>query len=88
STDAQVTPNYVSPSIQQVFGYSPEWVLQNGFQQVAANPAQLERLNALLERVHDAIGEPKRLAELRQNTAPQLFALDCIHADGRKIPVE
>lgn len=88
STDAQVQLNYISPSIQQVFGYSPEWVLQNGFQQVAANPAQLERLNALLERVHDAIGEPKRLAELRQNTAPQLFTLDCMHADGHKIPVE
>ncbi|RFQ39714.1 EAL domain-containing protein [Pseudomonas sp. ATCC 13867] len=88
STDAQVRLNYVSPSIQQVFGYNAEWVRQNGFQQVAANPAQLERLTALLERLHDAIGEPTRLAELRENTEPQLFTLDCIHADGHKIPVE
>ncbi len=88
STDAQVKLNYISPSIQQVFGYSPEWVLANGFQQVAANPAQLERLEELLHRVQGAIGEPKRLAELRESAEPQLFSLDCLHADGHKIPVE
>ena len=88
STDAQVKLNYISPSILQVFGYSPEWVLANGFQPIAANPTQLERLEALLHRVQGAIGEPKRLAELRENGEPQLFSLDCLHADGHKIPVE
>ncbi|SDH66955.1 EAL domain-containing protein [Pseudomonas panipatensis] len=88
TTDARLNIDYISPSIQQTFGYSPEWLLQNGFQNVATNPIQLARLNALLERVRDAIDAPQRLAALRESSAVHLFNLDCLRADGRKIPVD
>ncbi|MBG5134908.1 EAL domain-containing protein [Pseudomonas aeruginosa] len=50
STDAELNASYVSPSVQHVFGYSPEWALLNGLHQTATNPRQLGRLNGLLRR--------------------------------------
>ncbi len=35
-----------------------------------------------------AIGDRQKLAELRENPGQHLFALDCLRADGRKIPIE
>ncbi|MCU9151817.1 EAL domain-containing protein [Pseudomonas aeruginosa] len=88
STDAELNASYVSPSVQHVFGYSPEWALLNGLHQTATNPRQLGRLNGLLRRVRHAIGDRQKLAELRENPGQHLFALDCLRADGRKIPIE
>lgn len=88
TTDAHLHIDYISPSIEQTFGYSPDWLLNNDLQQIAANPAQLTRLNDLLERVRDAIGAPRRLAALRESSAVHLFTFDCLRADGRKVPVE
>ncbi|WP_415754111.1 EAL and GGDEF domain-containing protein [Pseudomonas citronellolis] len=88
TTDAQLNIDYISPSIEQTFGYSPAWLLHNDLQQIAANPAQLGRLHDLLERVRDAIGAPRRLAALRESSAVHLFTFDCLRADGRKVPVE
>ncbi len=34
------------------------------------------------------IGDRQKLAELRENPGQHLFALDCLRADGRKIPIE
>ncbi|MDV2799036.1 cyclic di-GMP receptor MorA [Pseudomonas aeruginosa] len=88
STDTELNASYVSPSVQHVFGYSPEWALLNGLHQTATNPRQLGRLNGLLRRVRHAIGDRQKLAELRENPGQHLFALDCLRADGRKIPIE
>ena len=88
STDAELNASYVSPSVQHVFGSAPEWALLNGLHQTATNPRQLGRLNGLLRRVWHAIGDRQKLAELRENPGQHLFALDCLRADGRKIPIE
>lgn len=58
STDAELNASYVSPSVQHVFGYSPEWALLNGLHQTATNPRQLGRLNGLLR----ACGTPSATA--------------------------
>ncbi|MEX6501621.1 sensor domain-containing protein [Pseudomonas zhanjiangensis] len=88
STDYNLQLNYVSPSVEPVLGYAPDWVLVNGFHSLATNPKQLAGLFALLEQVRGALGAPQRLLELRENLPPQLFVFDCLRADGRKIPVE
>ncbi|HBO0956934.1 TPA: EAL domain-containing protein [Pseudomonas aeruginosa] len=44
--------------------------------------------DGLLRRVRHAIGDRQKLAELRENPGQHLFALDCLRADGRKIPIE
>jgi diguanylate cyclase (GGDEF)-like protein/PAS domain S-box-containing protein len=88
STNSALKPNYVSPSAQTVLGYSAEWILKNGWQSTIANPQQLVRMNALLERVAMALGKPDELAKLRADLPTQLFLFDCLRADGHKIPIE
>ncbi|MFG0415984.1 EAL domain-containing protein [Ectopseudomonas khazarica] len=88
STDSSLALNYVSPSVEPVLGYSVNWVMANGFANMAANPQQLVGLNHLLERIRDALGERDRLNRLRDELPDQLFVFDCLRADGHKIPVE
>ncbi|MET1078593.1 MAG: EAL domain-containing protein [Pseudomonas sp.] len=88
SSDNNLQLNYVSPSVQPVLGYSPEWIITHSFHSVAADPRQLASLDLLLGRIRLALGDPQRLADLREQLAPQLFLFDCLRADGRKIPVE
>ncbi|WAC42976.1 EAL domain-containing protein [Pseudomonas sp. SL4(2022)] len=88
STDSHLELNYVSPSVKPVLGYDSEWVLANGFQSLATNPRQLIGVYELLDRVRNALGDPQRLAELREQFRPQLFVFDALRADGQKIPVE
>ncbi|HLD66674.1 MAG TPA: EAL domain-containing protein [Pseudomonas sp.] len=88
SSDSNLQLNYVSPSVQPILGYESDWVMTNGFHSIAANPRQLASLNLLMARVRNALGDPQRLADLRERLPPQLFLFDCLRADGRKIPVE
>ncbi|MDB6146179.1 MAG: sensory box/GGDEF domain/EAL protein [Pseudomonas sp.] len=88
STDSELKPNYVSPSVQAVLGYSAEWILDNGWQSTIANPQQLIGMYSLLDRVSKALTNPDDLTTLRANLPTQLFLFDCLRADGRKIPIE
>ena len=88
STDNSLKINYVSPSVEPVLGYTVDWMMSNGFQNLAANPHQLSGLNLLLERIRDALDERSRLDRLREELPDQLFVFDCLRADGHKIPVE
>ena len=88
STNDALQLNYVSPSVEPVLGYGPDWLVANGFHSLATNPQQLSGLYQLLEQVRSALGAPAQMAELRQQLQPQLFVFDCLRADGHKIPVE
>ena len=88
STDQRLQPNYVSPSVNAVLGYSADWILENGWNSIIANPQQLVALQALLHRIGKSLSQPEALAELRTEIGTQLFLFDCLRADGRKIPVE
>lgn len=88
STNNQLTLNYVSHSIEAVLGYDVDWIFANGWQSAIANPSQLIALNQLLERVGGALSSPEHLNQLRTQVQSQLFLLDCLSADGRKIPIE
>ena len=88
STDSQLKPNYVSPSVNTVLGYSAEWILENGWDKTFANPAQLADMYALLARVSKALDQPEELQKLRLEVPTQLFLFDSLRADGRKIPIE
>ena len=88
STDSQLQLNYVSPSVKAVLGYQAEWIFNNGWQSIIANPAQLTGIYSLMERVSNAMGDREQLAQLRSQLPTQLFLFDCLRADGRKIPIE
>ncbi|WP_416426974.1 EAL domain-containing protein [Pseudomonas sp. App30] len=88
STDSQLALNYVSPSVQAVLGYDVKWVFDNGWQSTIANPQQLTGIYQLIERVSKVLDQPDELAALRNQLTTQLFVLDCLRGDGRKIPIE
>ncbi|WP_139272101.1 sensor domain-containing protein [Phytopseudomonas punonensis] len=88
STDSELNLNYVSPSVQTVLGYPAAWVQAHGFGRLATNPQHLAAVYAMLERIRGALGVQQQLQELRQTLTPQLFMIDFLRADGRKIPVE
>ena len=88
STDSKLSLNYVSPSVQAVLGYTADWIFQNGWQSIIANPQQLTGIYSLMDRVSKALDKPDQLAELRNQMQTQLFLFDCLRADGRKIPIE
>lgn len=88
TTNNNLQLDYVSPSVMPMFGYSPEWIIANGFHPLAANPNQLNDLDQLLDRVRAAISDPLRLRELRQQMSTRLFMFDCVRADGHKLPTE
>ncbi len=88
STDNALKPNYVSPSVNAVLGYSAEWIMKNGWASTIANPQQLSGLYSLVSRVEKALADPEELALLQAQIPTQLFLFDCLRADGHKIPVE
>ncbi|MFJ4546057.1 cyclic di-GMP receptor MorA [Pseudomonas sp. 18058] len=88
STDSKLSLNYVSPSVQAVLGFDAEWIFQNGWQSIIANPQQLSGIYTLMDRVSKSLNKPEQLALLRGQVQTQLFLFDCLRADGRKIPIE
>ncbi|KAI0233619.1 hypothetical protein L0F63_002517 [Massospora cicadina] len=88
STNNRMELNYVSPSVQTVLGFDADWVMQNGWQGMLANPAQLTGINALLTGYLQALHAPAELAALRSDLKTQVFMFDCLRNDGRKIPIE
>lgn len=88
ATNSTLKLNYVSHSVQAVLGYDVEWIFDNGWQAIVANPSQLIGLNDLVGRVSQALADPDQLAILRMQVQSQLFMVDCLRADGHKIPVE
>lgn len=84
STDNKLSLNYVSPSVQAVLGYTADWIFQNGWQSIIANPQQLTGIYSMMDRVSKALDKPDQLAELRNQMQTQLFLFDCLRADGRK----
>ena len=88
STSSNLQLNYVSPSVQTVLGYDPTWVFNNGWRSTIANPLQLTGIYSLMDQVSAALEHPEQLAALRAQVKTHLFLLDCLRADGRKIPIE
>ncbi|MFJ9994231.1 EAL domain-containing protein [Pseudomonas putida] len=88
STDNQLQLNYISPSVQTVLGYPVDYIFDNGWPSIIANPSQLSGMQTLMERVSKALDDREQLRQLRSQLPTQVFLFDCLRADGRKIPIE
>ena len=88
TTDDDLRLNYLSPSVRELLGYDSDWIMRNGMGSLIANPAQLGGFEALLDRIREAQRNPLLMIELRNEHQMQMFVLDCLRADGRKITVE
>jgi PAS domain S-box-containing protein len=85
TVDLNLKLTYVSPSIQEMSGYSAEEVMSMGLMDLplTATPASLERIEPIISKVLAA-------NEKGQDDLPEGLALelDLIHKDGSIIPVE
>ena len=88
SSDSHLRLNYVSPSAKGFFGYSPEWLLQNGMLGTITNPRQLEQLLELWEELNEALGSNEKLQAIEKRISGQPLLFDSLRADDRKITVE
>jgi diguanylate cyclase (GGDEF)-like protein/PAS domain S-box-containing protein len=88
TTDSTVRINYISPSVQTVLGYSPEWAARHGLAQVVTKPQQADRFYDLMRKVRKASSNPTALAELGQTLQGETLYFDCIAADGRLVAIE
>ncbi|WP_272891810.1 bifunctional diguanylate cyclase/phosphodiesterase [Stutzerimonas stutzeri] len=88
TTDSAVQIDYVSPSVQAVLGYSPEWTIEHGLDRVVTKPRQAARFYDLMRKVRKASFNPSALAELGQSLQGQTLYFDCITADGRPVAIE
>ena len=88
TTDSSVRMDYISPSIQNVLGYSPEWTMRHGLDGVVTKPSQRARFYDLMRRVRKATANPLALAELGQSLQGETLYFDCRAADGRQVAIE
>ncbi|HSC85347.1 MAG TPA: PAS domain S-box protein, partial [Pseudomonas sp.] len=88
STDSNMQRNYVSPSIQTILGYSPEWMMEHGLLSIVTSPLQLANMENLVREARGARGDPQTLADLQARLNSMTFVFDCLRADDRKITVE
>jgi len=88
TTDSSVHIDYVSPSVQTVFGYSPEWTMRHGLDRVVTKPRQAARFYDLMRRVRKASFNLAALTELGQHLQGETLYFDCVAADGRPVAIE
>lgn len=88
TTDSAAQIDYVSPSVQSVLGYSPEWTMRNGLDRVVTKPSQAARFYDLMRKVRNASSNPVALAELGQHLDGETLYFDCIAADDREVAIE
>ncbi len=88
SSNSELQLNYVSPSAQTFFGYSPEWFLENGVFSAVSNSRQLSGLLQLMAEMRSSLTDHDKLLGMQERLAGKPFVVDCLRADGRKITVE
>lgn len=87
TTDARLQLNYISPSVEQVLGFTPEQVFEQGLLRRVSNSQQIDAVFELFNLVRRARSSAQALAELR-HLPPRQFFFDCRHARGHRVPVE
>lgn len=87
-SDALLRLNYISPSVDDMLGYTPDELLESGVSAIIANPQQMVGLTTLMARVQSGLKDPAELVRLREEVSTQHMVVDCLRSDGRKIPVE
>lgn len=88
STDSDFRTDYISPSVQRLLGYSPEFMLSKAYVETLADERFLEFMERIREELRDQVHVPERAAALREHGYQRQVTFDGIKADGRKCPLE
>lgn len=88
STDSDFHTDFISPSVQHVLGYSPEYLLQRGPDEVIVGDRYLEFMRAIAKELRGQVYSSDKAKELRKRGFQRQIVADAIKADGRKCPLE
>ncbi|WP_341707807.1 EAL domain-containing protein [Halopseudomonas sp.] len=88
STDSDFRTDYISPSVQRLLGYSPEFMLSKAYVESLADERFVEFMGRIREELRELVHVPERAAVLREQGYQRQITFDGIKADGRKCPLE
>ena len=88
STDMDFHLDYVSPSVIGALGFTPEFIITNGFEEVVAGNRFIQFITALVRDLKPQLADPEAAERLRHAGFNRQTSFDCIKADGHTCPVE
>ncbi|WP_150303124.1 sensor domain-containing protein [Pseudomonas saliphila] len=88
ATDTDFRLDYVSPSVIGALGFTPEFIIRNGFEEVVAGTRFTQFITALVREIKPLLADPVTSERLRQDGFNRQTSFDCIKADGHTCPVE
>ncbi len=88
STNSDFRPDYISPSVQRLLGYSPDFMLSKASREVLADARFDTFMADIRAELRDQVHSPERIQVLRREGYHRQTTFDCIKADGRKCPLE
>ncbi|WP_295516519.1 EAL domain-containing protein [uncultured Pseudomonas sp.] len=87
TTDAQLVLSYISPSVEELLGYTIAELQQRRLTDLVVHTRQLQEFRRTLQHLMRSLDDPRALSVLRQERfAPQV--LDCLHAAGHTLQIE
>ena len=88
STDSDFKPDYISPSVKRLLGYTPGFMLSQASREVLADARFDDFMSSLRTELREQVHAPERIQALRRQGFHRQVTFDCIKADGRKCPLE
>tara|TARA_R110002111_G_scaffold166086_1_gene232037 strand:+ start:1479 stop:5357 length:3879 start_codon:yes stop_codon:yes gene_type:complete len=88
STDSEFQPDFVSPSVEHVLGYSAEHLLAVGPEEVVVGDRYLDFMHELVDEIRPQVYSVEKAKALREQGFRRQIIADAIKADGRKCPLE
>tara|TARA_R110000764_G_scaffold110472_1_gene196939 strand:+ start:6984 stop:10853 length:3870 start_codon:yes stop_codon:yes gene_type:complete len=88
STDSDFRTDFISPSVQHVLGYSPEYLLKSGPEEVVVGNRYLEFMHDIANELRSETLSSDKAKALRKRGFQRQIVADAIKADGRKCPLE
>ena len=88
TTNSELAINYISPSVQTMLGYSPEWAATNGLESLVMQARQVGLFYSLIRTMRRRASDVAQVDLLRREAPVQVMHVDCRAADGRHVPIE
>ena len=87
TTDAQLVLSYISPSVEELLGYSIAELQQRPLADLVVHSRQLQEFRRALQHLLRSLDDPRALSALRRESFAPLV-LDCLHAEGHTLQIE
>ena len=88
STDSEFHTDFISPSAQHVLGYSADYLLQHGSDEIIVGDRYVEFMRDIARELRPQVYNAEKARALRKRGFHRQIVSDAIKADGRKCPLE